>query len=126
MPINVSQGPCVMYFLDTQVLIKVTSSSILRLAAPTSSVMSILVNMIFLLLRHPLTLYYLTEFPWGLLALSSSESIEPTCKAHASKDLNWHVAMADEFNALICHWTQQLVVAQSYMNLIGCNWVSLH
>ncbi|XP_043687722.1 uncharacterized mitochondrial protein AtMg00820-like [Telopea speciosissima] len=41
----------------------------------------------------------------------------------ANKDVNWHKAMAVEFNALVQNGTWDLIPYTPGMNVVGCKWV---
>ena len=48
---------------------------------------------------------------------------KPTSSMVASKDKNWLMAMAEEFNALVHNDTWQLVHHHDDMNLLNCKWI---
>lgn len=58
-----------------------------------------------------------------LVSTSSTNNREPTSVSQALKDPCWRSAMSDEFDALLCNGTWDLVPPDSTQNLVGCKWV---
>lgn len=56
-------------------------------------------------------------------ALHAAIPTEPTCFSKANTMQEWHLAMADEFNALIGNGTWSLVPPQPNHNVVDCKWV---
>lgn len=54
---------------------------------------------------------------------TSSDDVEPTSFAQASKHLVWQRAMEDEYNALIKQGTWVLTPLPEGKSVIGCKWV---
>ena len=63
----------------------------------------------------------MTESTSFLTSKSSSLPIEPNSFVEAFQDAGWHVAMTEEFDAILTNSTWDLVPPS--INLIGCKWV---
>ncbi|XP_070021823.1 uncharacterized mitochondrial protein AtMg00820-like [Nicotiana sylvestris] len=66
--------------------------------------------------------YLKPKRPFSFLA-TTLVSPEPSCYSQAAKDVNWHRAMSEEYNALIQNGTWQLIPPSPSQNVIGCRWV---
>ncbi|RVW29888.1 Retrovirus-related Pol polyprotein from transposon RE2 [Vitis vinifera] len=55
--------------------------------------------------------------------LAFSPNFEPTSVVQALKDSNWRKAMSEEYDALVCNGTWELVTPTDITNLVGCKWV---
>jgi hypothetical protein len=48
---------------------------------------------------------------------------EPSTSSQALKDPNWRSAMSEEYDALVCNDTLELVPPNGITNVVGCRWV---
>jgi len=48
--------------------------------------------------------------------------IEPSTSSQALKDPNWRSAMFEEYDALVCNGTWELVPPDGITNVVGCRW----
>ena len=53
----------------------------------------------------------------------SPTSVELTCASQAMKIPEWRRAMSEEFDALVCNGTWDLVPSNALTNVVGCKWV---
>ncbi|KAI3751228.1 hypothetical protein L2E82_22276 [Cichorium intybus] len=60
------------------------------------------------------------------LSTSVSRSPLPKNPVHALRDVNWKMAMEDEFNALMKNKTWELVPRPPNVNVIRCMWIFAH
>jgi hypothetical protein len=48
---------------------------------------------------------------------------EPSSLSQALTDPNWRAAMSEEYDALVCNGTWELVPPAGVTNIVGCRWV---